>query len=73
MDSHTRSIIKAISYRCLGSASTFLIILLVTGDLKVSMGAGILDTFAKIGLYFLHERLWERIPFGRERPPEYEI
>jgi uncharacterized membrane protein len=28
---------------------------------------------AKIGVYFLHERMWDRIGFGREKRPEYEI
>jgi hypothetical protein len=27
----------------------------------------------KIGLYFLHERLWNYIPYGRPKRPEYEI
>jgi uncharacterized membrane protein len=27
----------------------------------------------KIGLYFLHERLWNHISFGRSKRPEYEI
>jgi uncharacterized membrane protein len=28
---------------------------------------------SKIALYFLHERLWNHIPYGRPKPPEYEI
>jgi uncharacterized membrane protein len=45
----------------------------VTGDLKISIGAGLLDSVLKIGLYFLHERIWNHIGFGRAKPPEYEI
>ncbi len=73
MDSHYRSIAKAVSYRVLGSGTTALIVLLLSGDLKISAGAGLLDGLLKIGFYFLHERVWDRIPFGRPRPPEYEI
>jgi hypothetical protein len=32
-----------------------------------------LDVVLKIGAYFIHERLWDRIQFGRPKPPEYEI
>jgi len=27
----------------------------------------------KIGAYFVHERIWNHIEFGRGKPPEYEI
>lgn len=73
MDSHARSLAKAFSYRVLGSMSTAALVLLFTGNWKVSISAGILDSIVKIVLYFLHERLWNHIPFGRPKSPEYEI
>ena len=74
MESHSRSIAKAISYRILGSASTAIIFYLLTGKGTLSLGAGLLDMVVKIGVYFLHERLWDRINFGRStKAPEYEI
>ena len=74
METRTRSIVKAVSYRILGSAVTALIVLLLTGKASLSAGAGALDMVIKIGAYFLHERIWDHIPFGRAvKPPEYEI
>jgi uncharacterized membrane protein len=73
MDSQSRSLAKAVSYRVLGSAVTALIVLLFSGSLKVSLGVGALDMLSKIALYFVHERLWNHIPYGRPKPPEYEI
>jgi uncharacterized membrane protein len=75
MESHTRSIAKAVSYRILGSLSTAMIFLVLTGDWKMSAGAGALDSVVKLALYFLHERAWNYISFGRQKapPPEYEI
>ena len=73
MDSQSRSLAKSLSYRLFGSTFTALIIYLLTGNLKVSAGAGLLDSVIKVGLYFVHERIWERVPFGRPKPPEYEI
>ena len=73
MESHTRSLAKAVSYRLLGSAATALIVLGFTGKPAISVGVGALDMVVKIGLYFLHERLWNHISFGRPKPPEYEI
>lgn len=76
MDSNTRSIAKAVSYRLLGSVSTALIVFVFSGNAKVSAGVGALDVVTKLALYYLHERLWNHIPFGRAKTPpqpDYEI
>ena len=73
METHTRSFAKAISYRLLASAITALIFLALTGRVALSLGAGALDIVFKLGLYFVHERVWARIPYGRRKSPEYEI
>ena len=73
MESHVRSIAKAISYRLLGSAVTGLIFFALTRKPTLSLGAGALDVVLKIGAYFVHERIWAHINFGRAKPPEYEI
>jgi adenylylsulfate kinase len=73
MDSRSRSIAKAVSYRLVGSSCTGLIAYLLTGRAALFFEAGALDVALKIAAYFLHERLWERISFGRAKPPEYEI
>ena len=73
MDTNTRSIFKAISYRVLGSLATGGIVYFFSGDLRASAGAGLIDSVVKLGLYFIHERIWNYIPLGRPNPPEYEI
>lgn len=73
MDSHTRSLAKAISYRLLGSLATAFIFFVLTGKIGLSVGAGALDMIVKLALYFIHERIWNHIGFGRAKPPEYEI
>lgn len=73
MESHSRSIAKAFSYRVLGSLSTAGLVYLFTANVKASVGAGLVDSIVKIVLYFLHERLWNHIPYGRPKAPEYEI
>ena len=73
MESHTRSIAKAISYRVLGSVATAFLFFILSRDVTLSLGAGGLDILLKTGLYFLHERIWNHVHFGREKPPEYEI
>jgi adenylylsulfate kinase len=73
METHARSIAKALSYRFFGSLATALVFFALSRDWKISLGAGVIDSVLKIALYFLHERLWNHIGYGRPKPPEYEI
>ncbi len=56
-----RSFLKAISYRVLGSLATILISYILTQEVNLSLSIGALDLIGKIGLYYLHERIWDRI------------
>lgn len=69
-----RSILKAISWRATGTIDTFILSFLVTGQLKFAFYISGFEVFTKIGLYFVHERLWNRIGFGKEKyKVDYEI
>ena len=56
-----RSFLKAISYRFLGSLATIAISFALTREVNLSLSIGALDLVGKIGLYYLHERIWEKI------------
>jgi uncharacterized membrane protein len=73
METHLRSIAKAVSWRIGGSVVTFIIALLVSGKVDIAAKVGLLDTLVKIGAFYLHERIWHRIGFGKLKRPEYEI
>jgi uncharacterized membrane protein len=73
MESSARSLAKAVSYRVLGSTGTAFIVYIFSGNMPLSAGVGAIDMLLKIALYFLHERIWNYIPYGRPKPPEYEI
>jgi uncharacterized membrane protein len=64
-ESHGRSISKAVCWRMLGSLDTFAITLLVTGSLISAGSVASLETITKIVLYYLHERAWSLIPWGK--------
>ncbi len=65
-----RSLLKAVSWRATGTLDTILISFLVTGKIKLAVSIGFVELFTKIGLFFLLERLWNRIPLGRSKPEE---
>ena len=69
-----RSILKAISWRIIGTLDTFLISFLITGKFKFAISISGIELLTKFSLYFMHERIWNRIKFGKEKYNlEYEI
>ena len=66
-ESHTRSVAKALSWRVLGTVATTLLVFLFTRQVVLSLTVGAVEFLAKIGLFWLHERLWDKLPFGRQR------
>lgn len=73
METHYRSIIKALSWRAGGTVVTCLVAFIITGSFELAARIGILDTVIKIGAFYIHERLWNRLDFGKQKPPEYQI
>ena len=73
METHFRSILKAVTWRAGGTVITCLIAWLLTDDLDLAARIGILDTLLKVGAFYVHERAWNRLQIGKMEPPEYEI
>lgn len=61
-----RSIVKALSWRIVGTIDTIAISWLLTGRLNTALAIGSLELITKMLLYFGHERIWNKINFGRE-------
>ena len=61
-ESHTRSILKGVTWRFVASMTTITIAFLVTGEVGVAFQIGVVEFIAKIGIYYAHERLWLQVP-----------
>lgn len=73
MESHFRSIIKALTWRAGGTVVTFAVAWILTGKFELAAKIGLLDTTIKLAAFYLHERMWMKIRFGKLKPPEYQI
>lgn len=73
METHIRSILKAISWRAGGTIVTCVVAWWVTGNFDLAARIGVLDMVIKVGAFYAHERLWNRVSFGKSKPPEYQI
>lgn len=65
-ETHGRSVAKTVSWRIIATVTTATIVWLLTGRLEFALIVGGIDTTAKLVLYFLHERAWDRIRYGRK-------
>jgi uncharacterized membrane protein len=61
------SIVKAASWRLLGSIDTLLISWYYSGSLKSGMSIASLELVTKMILYYFHERAWLKVPKGTLR------
>ncbi len=73
MESHSRTIIKAFSWRLIATLVTFSVAWVITEELAFATKIGIADSLIKLGAYYFHERVWIGIKFGKNKPPEYQI
>jgi uncharacterized membrane protein len=64
-ETHTRSVFKAISWRTLGTIDTFAISWFLTGKVAMAGSIAALELITKIAWYYLHERVWAAIRWGR--------
>jgi uncharacterized membrane protein len=64
-DTNRRSLAKAISWRATGTLDTFLISWLITGELALAGGIALTEVVTKIFLFWAHERVWNKIKWGR--------
>lgn len=65
MESKKRSFVKALTYRAAAAILLAVIAWVYTGDLFETSAITILFTVFSTLVYFIHERIWTRINWGR--------
>jgi uncharacterized membrane protein len=66
-ETHSRSVLKAVSWRTLGTLDTFAISWFMTGRATVAGSIAGMEIVTKVAWYYLHERVWAIIPWGRRQ------
>jgi uncharacterized membrane protein len=65
-ETHARSVLKAVSWRTLGTVDTFAISWFMTGKVQIAGSIAGLEVVTKITWYYFQERLWAAVPWGRQ-------
>jgi hypothetical protein len=60
-----RSLAKAVTWRITGTLDTFIISWLITGQLHLAGSIALTEVMTKICIFWIHERIWNRINWGR--------
>ena len=68
-----RSVLKALSWRTWATVTTAVLVFIFTGQFALAVTIGLLEVFAKMALYFFHERLWHRISYGKKEVPAFVL
>ena len=69
----SRSLVKAVTWRFVGSLDTFVLSFIIptlfgmemAKSAKVAVSIALIETLTKILLFYFHERAWARVPWGR--------
>lgn len=74
-ESHYRSLLKGISWRIVATMDTIVIVLFLTclkGACSIddALKIGFYEFFIKLAVYYVHERIWQKILHGREVSPK---
>ena len=65
-DKPRRSLVKTVTWRLTGSSATFGISYLISGDFVVASGIASIQLVTNTVLYFIHERIWDCVTWGRK-------
>lgn len=60
-----RSVTKALSWRLIGTLDTLVVSYVLTGEIGLATSIASVDFLTKLILYFFHERIWNKINWGK--------
>jgi len=62
----SRSFVKSWTYRIFGTLTSFLVVYAITHKGSLSALIAFWETILKVGVYYWHERVWDKIQWGRK-------
>ncbi len=68
LESKRRSILKAVSWRFWATITTAVLVYIFTGNIEIAAAIGGLEVILKLLLYFIHERTWNNVNYGKKEP-----
>ena len=61
-----RSFTKSLSYRIFGTLTSWAVVYVITGKGSLATLVAFWETVVKVAVYYWHERIWDKIQWGRK-------
>jgi len=72
-ETNLRSVAKGVSWRVIATSTTMGIVYVFFGNLELAIATGLLETVAKVGLYWGHEKAWQRVRWGKKKIDPFNL
>lgn len=72
-ETNTRSIAKGFSWRFFATTTTVIIVFFFFGRLDLAIAAGLIETVSKVFLYYVHEKIWQRVRWGKKQIEPFNL
>lgn len=61
-----RSFVKSLTYRVFGTITSWAVVYVITGKGSLASLIAFWETIVKVAVYYWHERVWDKIKWGRK-------
>jgi len=72
-ETNKRSVVKGVTWRVVATTTTMVIVYLFFGRLDLAIATGVIESVLKIGLFWLHERAWFKVRWGRTKIEPFNL
>lgn len=72
-ETNIRTIAKGFSWRFFATSTTVVIVYIFFGRLDLAIAAGVIETISKVALYYVHEKLWQRVRWGKKKIEPFNL
>ena len=72
-DSKSRTMLKTLTWRVTATSTTIILVFIFTGRIDTAIEVGALEMLAKMLFYYLHERGWDNVKWGKKEIPSFVL
>jgi adenylylsulfate kinase len=69
----SRTLFKTITWRVTATVTTISLVFIFTGRIDIALEIGFIEVLAKMLFYYLHERGWGKIRWGKREIPSFVV
>jgi adenylylsulfate kinase len=70
---NSRTLFKTFTWRVTATLTTISLVYMFTGRIDTALEVGFIEVFAKMLFYYLHERSWDKIRWGKMEIPPFVV